>query len=176
MKIRTAIICFLVLAAGALFLGCAQAPSETTPTATTPAQTQKPGEEKVSCPIGSYFKTKEGEFRVTGIEMQTVAGKSMEMCCMEVSSGNLKQKLCHDMVTAELGMWGYRNSIFWTTDEDTGKFYKVAEGYESNGKYCLQNYDVSGKATEKVCMYKQGTKTCMLMYDKEGNLVMEGCQ
>ncbi|GEM_PF-6231125 len=175
MERKTAIICFSVFLAGALFLGCAQAPSETTPATTTPIQTSKT-EEKVTCPVGSFIRTPEGEFKVTGIEKQTVAGKSMEMCCMEFSSGEIKQKFCHDMLKAELGMWGYRNAIFWTTDDETMKFYKAAEGFELDGKYCLQNYDISGKAKEKVCMYKEGSQTCMIIYDEEGKVEMEGCQ
>ncbi|MEM2727106.1 MAG: hypothetical protein QXV61_02485 [Archaeoglobaceae archaeon] len=174
MEKRSVIICCLVLVVGAIFLGCAeQNAPETTPTV-TPAQTTVAGE-KVDCPIGSYYRTQEGEFRVTGIERLTVAGKSIDMCCMEVTSGAERAKFCHDMVVADLGMWGYRNAVYWITDEDTGKFYKAMEGYEKDGKYCMQYFDVSGKPTELMCYYKQGSKTCFTLYDDKGNVQAEGC-
>ncbi|MEM4155452.1 MAG: hypothetical protein QXQ38_01855 [Archaeoglobaceae archaeon] len=173
---KNSIMVCVVLIAGILFLGCAgQPPSQETPAGTTPAVKTPKAEEKTDCPIGTFVRAQEGEFRVTGIERHVVAGKSLDLCCMEVTSGSEKVKFCHDMVAVELGMWGYRNSLFWTTDEDTGKFYKAAEGFEKDGKYCIQYYDVYGSSEGLMCMYRQGDKTCTVFYDEKGALQMESC-
>ncbi|MCS7143756.1 MAG: hypothetical protein NZ879_01905 [Archaeoglobaceae archaeon] len=173
MEKRSVIIFCFALVFGALFLGCAGQNPETTPS-TTPAQTPK-AEEKVDCPVGSYFRTQEGEFRITGIERQTVSGKSMDMCCMEVITGAKKAKFCHDMVAVELGMWGYRNAVYWITDEETGIFYKAMEGFEKDGKYCARYFDVSGEQEQMMCNYEKGSQTCFVIYDKEGKVQAEGC-
>ncbi|MCS7129946.1 MAG: hypothetical protein NZ872_00835 [Archaeoglobaceae archaeon] len=173
---RSLIAIYIVLGLGILLLGCVAQPSpEGTPVGTTPPSQTPKNEEKTDCPIGTFVRTEEGEFRVTGIEKHTVAGRSMDLCCMEVTSEGKRVKFCHDMVAVELGMGGYRNSIYWDTDEDTGNFYKVAEGFEKNGKYCVQYFDVSGSTKGIMCMYKQGDKTCTVFYDEKGVVQMESC-
>ncbi len=173
MKIGSVIICSVLVALAAFFLGCADqtqsGASENIPTTTQSV------EAKVECPVGSFVRTQEGEFKVTGIEKITVAGKSMDMCCMEVKSGEERSKFCHDMVVVDLGMWGYRNAVLWTTDDKTGTFYKAAEGFEKDGKYCLQSYDVSGTSEGMMCNYKQGTQVCTIVYDEAGKVQLESC-
>jgi len=173
MKMRSVIICGLVVAFAALFLGCADQ-TQSQNSENIPKTTQSL-ESRVECPVGSFVRTQEGEFKVTGIERITVAGKSMDMCCMEVKKDVERSKFCHDMVVVDLGMWGYRNAVFWTTDEETGKFYKAAEGFEKDGRYCLQSYDVSGASEGMMCTYKQGTQICTVIYDEAGKVQAEGC-
>lgn len=130
----------LAIVIGSIFLvsGCIQTPQQGGPQVSAPSGGG-------SCDAGSWIKTGGFEYRVTGVETHTIAGKTVQTCCTEKIMQNQKSKVC-------AGMDSDSYSIVWLTDEETGQLYKAAEMYPQGDKTCQITYDPSGEKISEMCV------------------------
>ncbi len=131
-----------ILVCGAVIAsGCIQMPQQTAQA----GQPAGPSPDSGSCAVGSWVRTGNFEYRITGVETHSIAGKTMQMCCMEKIANGQKSKVCN-------GMGSEMYSIVWLTDEETGGLYKAAEIYEQGDKTCNIGYDPSGEKISEMCV------------------------
>ncbi len=145
-KILSKAAFFTLFVIGALLLigaGCKKAPPTKPEAFIPPSRPLNEAEEKLNCNVGSWVVIGEMRYQVTGVEKHTLGGKAIDLCCQEVTEEGKKIKTCTD------NSGDY--SIGWTTDEATGKFYKMMEMYKQDEKKCTKYFDLEGNVTSEMC-------------------------
>lgn len=109
-------------------------------------ETQNEGSD---CPVGSYVDyAGEGRFSITGKEMQTLGGQTVELCCAaseDVEDEN-NAKYCYGTTDETEGY-----VMMWAQGETSGKLYKYMESYPQNGKTCTTIYQETGAVMTEAC-------------------------
>ncbi|MBP8591075.1 hypothetical protein KBI33_01240 [Candidatus Shapirobacteria bacterium] len=96
------------------------------------------------CKVGSWWSEGESKYQITGMEKHSIGGKSLDLCCAELTADGQKTKHC----------WGGENdnwSITWLTDSETGKLYEYMEIWEKEGKQCSKMFGVDGEVKAETC-------------------------
>lgn len=115
-----------------------------TETSLTSEQVKTSGEGGLECTVGSLWTEIGTTYKITGFEKYTLAGKSMDFCCAEVTQQEQKSKYC----------WADENksySITWMTDVITKKLFKYMEIWEEDDKQCTKVYDSEGSVMTEMC-------------------------
>ena len=135
----------LALVGGVVMLGKRQKGGEE---ATTPGEEETtPGATAEECAVGGYWRVGGVEYRITGVETQSLGGKSTKLCCAkwEDTASGQKMKYCYDPSASE-------DYIIWSARGETGgEYVKTMESYRQNDQTCTKTYDLKGNVAAEAC-------------------------
>jgi len=94
------------------------------------------------CPEGTVNPIEKS--KITGIEKHTINGKTMNLCCKEMSpDGKMVVKTCNS-----------KDAMYVVTfrDDGTGKMYKTKEIYPEGDKVCSRLFSPDGTVIMERCV------------------------